>query len=186
MTVIQTLLDAKTLAPLFERALAVFVKEEREHILSGISEQNMCFRLALALETERVGAELDNYKVDTEHNRNGGQLKTILDDQMHPVSIRVDIILHSRGKVPAQDNLIAVEMKRAEHPTSEKEKDRIRLRTLTKASYDDVWSADGETLPEHVCGYILGYYLELDLSVPAFRVEVFESGDQVQAFTVKF
>ncbi len=186
MTTAQTILDATTLAPLFERALAMFVKDERDHILSGISEQNLCFRLALALEAERVGANLENYKVDTEHNRNGGQLKTILDEKMHSVSIRVDIILHSRGEVPAQDNLIAVEMKRTEHPTSEKEKDRVRLRTLTKASYDDVWSADNETLPEHVCGYVLGYYLELDLLVPAFRVEVFESGDRVGAFTVEF
>jgi hypothetical protein len=182
----QAMLDSTVLAPLFERALEAFVRNERDHILSGISEQNLCFRLALALEAERVSARLGNYTVDTEHNRNGGQLKTILDNQMHPVSIRVDIILHSRGRVPAQDNLIAIEMKRAAHPTAEKEKDRIRLRTMTKASYDGVWSADGVTLPEHVCGYVLGYYLELDVLVPAFSVEVFEHGDQTGAFQLAF
>ncbi|OXT02747.1 hypothetical protein B7H23_07695 [Notoacmeibacter marinus] len=182
----EVLLDAETLAPLFKRALEKFVHGERDHILSGVSEQNLCFRLALALEHEREAAGLADYAVDTEHNRNGGQLKTILDDQMHPISIRVDIILHSRGNVRVQDNLIAVEMKRLEHPAEEKERDRMRLRAMTKASYDNLWSADGVTLPEHVCGYVLGYYLELDRSKPAFAVEVFEKGNQTMTFEVAF
>lgn len=181
-----TAIDASLLASVFEQALTRFVVAEREHILSGVSEQNLCFRLALGLEQERVAAGIEGYTVDTEHNRNRGELKTILDDQMRIISIRCDIILHSRGRIPAQDNLIAIEMKRAEHPAVEKEKDRMRLRTTTKASFDGVWSADGITLPEHICGYVLGYYLELNAGTPAFEVEVFEKGKQSGAFAIPF
>src|SRR3546814_15238500 len=70
----------------------------------------------------------------------------------------LDLILHSRGRVVERDNLIAIEMKRLSHPEREKQKDRVRLRALTKTSCDDVWSADGRALPEHVCGYGLGYF----------------------------
>ena len=44
----------------------------------------------------------------------------------------------------------------------EKENDKARLVALTKDSYDGVWSFDGKTLPEHVCGYDLGIYYEID------------------------
>jgi hypothetical protein len=51
-------------------------------------------------------------------------------------------------------------MKKASAPENEKQNDKLRLMALTKDSYDDVWSFDGKTLPEHVCGYTLGIYYE--------------------------
>src|SRR5699024_5877495 len=60
------------------------------------------------------------------------------------------------------DNLIALEMKKSYRPMKEKENDKARLVALTKDSYDGVWSFDGKTLPEHVCGYDLGIYYEID------------------------
>src|SRR3546814_1236198 len=95
---------------------------------------------------------------------------------MHGVRITCDLILHSRGRVVERDNLIAIEMKRLSHPEREKQKDRVRLRALTKTSYDDVWSADGRALPEHVCGYGLGYFVELDADRRKFRVEEYQLG----------
>src|SRR3546814_10603420 len=53
---------------------------------------------------------------------------------------------------------------------------RVRLRALTKTSYDDVWSADGRALPEHVCGYGLGYFVELDADRRKFRFEEYQLG----------
>jgi len=50
--------------------------------------------------------------------------------------------------------LIAFERKKTDRPNQQKETDRKRLRALTKESHNGVWSADGETLPEHVCGYV--------------------------------
>ena len=95
---------------------------------------------------------------------------------MQVITIRCDIILHSRGRIPTQDNLIAIEMKRSNHPAADKEKDRMRLRAMTKVTYDGIWSADGHTLPEHVCGYVLGYYLELNAAAEEFLIEVYMDG----------
>lgn len=47
-----------------------------------------------------------------------------------------------------QDNLIAIEMKKANCADMEKDKDRVRLMALTRNSYDSVWSADAKILPE--------------------------------------
>jgi hypothetical protein len=169
-------ISSDRLAPLFWGAFGDFLQEERDNILNGVSEQNLCGRLAIFLEGHRRDHGLTHYVVDTEYNRNGGKIKTIVDDNTQVISIRCDIILHSRGKNPWQDNLIAIEMKRANHPAAEKEKDRTRLKAMTKQSFDDVWSADGVTLPEHVCGYALGFYLELDAPLQRFIVEQYVDG----------
>ena len=81
-----------------------------------------------------------------------GRVKVMLAESLREVRIICDLILHSRGERPADDNLIAIEMKRSTRPEHEKDEDRLRLRTLTRSSYDGIWSADGVTLPEYVCG----------------------------------
>lgn len=67
-------------------------------------------------------------------------------------------------------------MKRLSYPEREKQKDRVRPRALTKASYDDIWSADGRALLEHVCGYDLGYFVELDAEKRQSRFEEYQRG----------
>lgn len=176
----------KRLEQMFTRAMCRFLREERDNILQGISELNLCGRLAMALEAERAQERLDGYYVDTEYNRNGGKVKTILDDNAEVITIRCDVIVHSRGGMPAKDNLIAIEMKRVNHPESEKQKDKIRLRAMTKTSFDDVWSADGETTPEHVCGYVLGYYVELNAPGTNIHVEQYVGGKLSETCTLPF
>ena len=157
------------------------------NILNGTSERNLCARLGYVLETEVKGAGIDGYYADVEYNRKQqGAVKTILDDQMQVVRITCDLILHSRGESVLDDNLIAVEMKRLEHPDAEKRKDRIRLRAMTKSSYDDLWSADGIAHPEHVCGYVLGYFVELDTTNRNFVVEGYRGGELMSTITHKF
>src|SRR3546814_5091694 len=98
-------------------------------VLFRSSERNLCARWAPLLEMAAVEAGDDGYRADTEYNRKqGGQVKTILDETMHVVRITCDLILHSRGRVVERDNLIAIEMKRLSHPEREKQKDRVRLR----------------------------------------------------------
>ena len=41
------------------------------------------------------------------------------------------------------------EMKKSNGSRSGKEKDRERLRALTRQSYDDIWSFNGKYLPEY-------------------------------------
>jgi hypothetical protein len=148
---------------IFESANESFLKKETESIVLGVSERNLCGSLMLHLRNALDATSYRQYYVDIEYNRNkDGQLKTILNGHPTPISICCDLIVHSRGEIPAQDNLIALEMKRSNHPKEEKDKDKIRLKCLTKDSFDDVWSFDGKHLPEHVCRYVLGVYYELN------------------------
>ena len=71
-------------------------------------------------------------------------------------------------------------MKKRDAPKAEKEKDRERLRALTKASYDDIWSADGVALPGHVCGYVLGVFMELDRSKRTCKFEYYRHGEKFE------
>ena len=93
-----------------------------------------------------------------EYNRNNGKIKTIKNSKEEIITINCDLIIHSRGEIIEQDNLLALEMKKSTAPKEEKLKDKERLMALTKDTFDDVWPFDGKTLPEHVCRYILGIY----------------------------
>lgn len=161
---------------LLDRAFAAFLAADVANILSGVSERNLCGRLALAMERELPGLGLEGYHADTEYNRNGRSVKTILDGKYRIVTVVCDLIVHSRGASLAHDNVLAVEMKKRGRPEHEAAADRQRLRALTKASYDEIWSNDGTTLPEHVCGYELGAFIELDARARSYRIEEFRGG----------
>ncbi len=71
-------------------------------------------------------------------------------------------------------------MKKSYRIKKEKEDDRARLTALTRDSYDGVWSFDGKTLPEHVCGYDLGIYYEIDLKTRLIYIEYYVKGELVE------
>jgi hypothetical protein len=165
---------------LFIESFAEFLVSERANILNGTNERNLCGRLALYLERQKDRDGLRDYYADTEYNRKQhGKVKTIIDGQGHVIKINCDLILHSRGEIPKRDNLIAIEMKKAGRPESETGQDHLRLKAMTKASYDDVWSADGETLPEHVCGYEFGVFVLLDSTKRTYRLDYFQCGRSI-------
>ena len=138
---------------MFKQALSEFVMNESDSIRSDISERMLCARLGMPLEQLARGSGYKSYYADVEYNRKqGGEIKTILDDDEQIIQITCDLILHSRGTVVDKDNLIAVEMKKSKRSIESKNKDRNRLRALSKDSYDGVWSCGGGVLPEHVCG----------------------------------
>jgi hypothetical protein len=92
---------------------------------------------------------LANYFVDVEYNRHGDEKKTVLHPVTgQPINIVCDLLLHSRGEL-ADDNLIAVEMKKADAAEPDKQRDRERLQALTTACPEGA-------PPEHVCGYKYG------------------------------
>ena len=134
---------------------------------------------------EIQNSKYSQYYVDTEYNRNNGKVKTIYNDDLKVVSIVCDLIVHSRGKIVEKDNLIALEMKKAYRKVCEKERDKARLVALTKDSYDEVWSFDGKTLPEHVCGYELGIYYEIDRKRSSIYVEYYAKGKKLKSYTLK-
>ena len=168
----------KQLTKIFDESINIFLVEELENIEHDIAERNLCGRLAIYLTDKLRQHKIVGYYADTEYNRKqNGQVKTILDEQMNIINIQCDLIVHSRGNNINQDNLIAIEMKKSSRPNDEKEKDRKRLRALTKESYDDIWSADGIALPEHVCGYLIGVYMELDLIQRECLLEFYSKGE---------
>ncbi|MCG6191484.1 hypothetical protein [Maribellus maritimus] len=172
---------------IFESSTDIFFVDELDNILNNVNERNLCGRLAIYMENLVKQNKISGYYADPEYNRKqNGQVKTILDDEMNVVSINCDIILHSRGKIVAQDNLIAIEMKKSNRPEEEKLSDKKRLRALTKDSYDDIWSFDGVTLPEHVCGYILGFYMEIDIKARSCLIECYQKGAKTHDWTRNF
>lgn len=175
------------IAQIFSDSVGIFLSEEARNALSGISERSLCGRLAMILDSKLKDAGITGYYVDLEYNRKqDGQIKTILDGDFKIIPVTCDLIVHTRGEAFLRDNLLAIEMKKSNHAESEKNKDRERLRALTKDSFDDVWSYDGHTHPEHVCGYELGIYMELDLNFREWHFEAYEKGSRQAAWNHKF
>lgn len=177
----------KALIQIFNAANRTFLIEEVDNIQNGVSERNLCGRLAMYLRDIIRDSDFAEYHVDPEYNRNyGGRVKTILDGENNEIVINCDIIIHSRGQNIIQDNLVAFEMKKSNRSDEDKDADRSRLRALTKASYDGVWTADGVTLPEHVCGYIWGIYIELDSNNREELIEYYQHGELVDYETLDY
>lgn len=74
------------------------------------------------------------------------------------------------------DNLIALEMKKSTGKQVDKDSDRTRIECLTKSPEQDVWSYGGKVLPEHVCGYGLGIYYEVNFRRGTIWVEYYKKG----------
>jgi hypothetical protein len=73
-------------------------------------------------------------------------------------------------------------MKKSTASQREKEKDKNRVRTLTKDSFNDTWSFDGKTLPEHVCRYVLGVYYEINAKKNDVYIEYYSKGKKILEF----
>ena len=160
---------------IFERASKLFLKEQYLLILSGVSER--CWYTQLAM-----------YFVASEYKRNDKKIKTICysEEELKVIKVTCDIIVHSRGDNIEQDNLICIEMKKSTAKKASKIADKTRLRTLTKDSFDDVWSYDGKTLPEHVCRYKLGVYYEINIKEQKVHIEYYQKGEKSKEYDIKF
>ncbi|MBV8686810.1 MAG: hypothetical protein JOZ90_10560 [Alphaproteobacteria bacterium] len=172
----------ETLRAVFDSSFSQFLERETKNILNGTAERNLCACWAPLLENAAIAAGIEGYRADADYNRmQEGRVKVMLAEGLREVRIICDLILHSRGERPEHDNLIAIEMKRSTRPENEKDEDRLRLRTLTRSSYDGIWSADGVTLPEYVCGYCLGYYVEFDVGGRSFLLEEYVEGAMINS-----
>lgn len=175
----------KELISIFEKANKRFIDKNTPFIMSDVSERSLCNALAQCIFLEISNSKYSKYYVDTEYNRNNGKVKTIYNDDLKVVSIVCDLIVHSRGEIVEKDNLIALEMKKAYRKVEEKENDKARLVVLTKDSYDKVWSFDGKTLPEHVCGYELGIYYEVNRKCSSIDIEYYIKGKALKNYTLR-
>jgi len=168
----------KKLIQLFIESSERFLESERSLILSGVSERCLCGAFMLILRQVIDQSIFSAYFTDIEYNRNfDGKIKTMINDNMEVTNITCDLIVHSRGTIPELDNLIAIEMKRDDHHDTEKDKDRIRLRALTKPKNDSqTYSAEGEVFPENVCGYKIGVFYEISITKRQVNIEYYLNG----------
>lgn len=176
---------------LFKTANEEFLAEERLLFDNNVSERTLCGALMLKIhDFIKNNNSYEGYFVDVEYNRNKGNLKTIYITYSGPknkiIQINCDLILHSRGRNTKQDNLLAIEMKKSNRSKSDKISDKERLKALTKDSFDDIWSNDGQTLPEHVCGYVLGIYYEINYKKREILLEYYIKGKIVAKGTRSF
>lgn len=176
----------ESLIEIFKKANTSFLKRDTKLILDDVSERCLCGGLMLFLHKEIQNSDFNKYYTDVEYNRNDREIKTIVNNNTQIIPITCDLIVHSRGENIQQDNLIAIEMKKAQASDLEKQKDRERLEALTKQTYDDMWSNDGTTLPKHVCGYKLGIYYEIDQSKRSIKIEYYSKGSMAKTERVKF
>jgi hypothetical protein len=170
------------LMSLFEDAFHEFLAVERANIVANISERNLCGRLMLYVEAARVRHGLTEYFTDTEYNRNLGDIKRIRHSRTESKIITCDLILHSRGRLQ-DDNLIAIEMKKKIHPTTSKNADRKRLLALTRTR---AAARKLSRRPDHVYGYQLGLFIELDTEQAAYLLEVYREGAKVDEHRARF
>ncbi len=162
----------------FTLSLQTFLEKESQEIIEGVNERNNCGRWAMYLQQVAHEKGLQEYIADPEYNRKqNGQIKTVLDGESRIITVNCDLILHTRGANIAADNLIAIEVKKYDQPDEEKQRDRERLRALTKESFDGIWVNDGSNPPEHVCGYRLGVFVELDRRHRICCVEYYRNGE---------
>lgn len=161
-----------------------FLVKEKELITSDVSERALCGAFVPTIMKYLEGTEFENYYTDIEYNRNfDRRVKTIIDDQNKVVPITCDLIVHSRGENPEQDNLIAIEMKKAKHPKKEKDKDRIRLKALTQPNNNSqIVTSKGKILPLHVCGYKLGVFYELCDKRSEIKIEYYVGGSLYKTY----
>lgn len=113
-------------------------EEDYFNIRAGVSERNICARLALHIEKlmrECNHADLfEGYYVDVEYNRMGYGNPKYYEDHKQELRYMVsDLLIHSRGR---SRNYLAVEMK---HKGNSKkvEEDKRRLESLVKPRPDD-------------------------------------------------
>lgn len=173
------------LVQLFLAANNNMIKNNSALFYSNSSERSICAALMLSMHDCLRRTPFCDYYVDVEYNRNrGGLVKTIIDKDQVITPVICDLILHSRGTFYEQDNLIAVEMKKAARPKADKEADKKRLIALTQ-SENSVWSYGGEAFPEHVCRYILGIYYEISKHYDFIYLEFYRQGQKVDTLERK-
>ena len=166
-----------------QKAVDSVACEESNYILSDVSERSVCARLAQRMEV-LARNHMTGYYADVENNRKQyDEVKTILDDRGRELKVVCDLILHSRGEIPEQDNIIAIEMTKAVHSEEKKNRDRARLMALTRSSHlagaQVSFSVDETTHPEHVCGYQLGAFVEFNLRRKTITIEYFANGHRI-------
>ena len=164
-----------------EKSISILYKIDRDNIKDGVSERNLCARLALYLHEELNNSPFsNNYYVDVEYNRMGLNIKKQIQEANRNLkSIVCDLLIHSRGrnlvhnneKICLPDNLLALEMKREPNKNNAtRESDRERLKAMTKIEV-------GNNTIGHVANTVFGVFLEIGIT--CYELEFYSNGKMV-------
>lgn len=116
---------------IFEPSIYRLYQMDFENIRIGVSERNICARLALHMEIiMHESNQYKDYYADVEYNRkNDGTIKHSEGDKKVSLPMVSDLIVHKRN---ADNNLLAVEMKRWNNYDKRKA-DRERLESIVSS-----------------------------------------------------
>ena len=138
-----------------------------------LSERCLCGALMHELNKQLEKNSCNNYYADIEFNRafenTINDVKHLPDEEGTPKRVFPDIIVHSRGKV-TPDNLLALEMKKSSANQQDKEKDRNRLRKMTKQNCDE---------SHYSYKYKFGVYYEINHNESQIVVEFYQTGRRI-------
>ena len=151
-------------------ALMRLYKVDYDNIRFGVSERNICARLAHHMENImraydfiNSSSYFKNYYADVEYNRMGnGDLKMYENSEKELKYMVFDLLIQSRGEEP---NYLAVEMKRTINNSNVKE-DMDRLASM-------VSSANHETETRCVHDTIVGAFIVYDPN--GVNIQLFEN-----------
>jgi len=175
---------------LFEQANNLLLRNDHVLFENQVSERTLCGALMLHIhDIIKDDHSYAGYYADVEYNRRKGKrncdYKTIPTPNNNTIRITCDLILHGRGKQSEQDNLLAIEMKKSTRTNREKNSDRERLKILTEDFYNNKQMVDTNILPEHVCGYVLGVYYEINYRRNMVLVEYYYKGELLQTSEIQ-
>lgn len=150
------------------------------NIRYGVSERNVCARLAFHMENVMRWYDKNNskklfhdYFADVEYNRMGDGKKKYFENSLkRPQYMVSDLLIQSRG---AKRNFLAVEMKRyGTYMIESRDEDRKRLRSLVAPQSDD---SDNQCVHDTLVGAFIVY------SSKNVIVELYENVNSVVLLT---
>lgn len=117
----------------------------------------------------RTNRAYKKYHVDVEYNRYQNRIKRIIqnvdgESEEKVMKINCDLVIHSRGDAPEQENLIALEMKKSTGRNCDKTNDKYRLEALTASELHKkgIFAWAGRELQNERYHYELGIYCEVN------------------------
>lgn len=155
-------------------------QEDYNNIKYGVSERNICARLAHHM--ENIMREYDaknrtsfftSYNADVEYNRMGnGDLKCYEDNQKRPRYMVSDLLIQSRGY---EGNLLAVELKKKGSAKKGIEEDKKRLMSMvTPGVFSHITGCVHDSL--------LGAFIEY--SIKGVNMDIFTFSDEEKKVSI--
>lgn len=172
----------KALVEIFLQALCYVHEFHSSLFEDNVNERDVCSHLMSFIERSKENTWFNNYFVDVEYNRMlGGGQKIIYDEKTRrDIVVIPDLVIHGRDRIDGHENLLCVEIKKSNAPSSEKEDDFERLSFLTKRKIN---------LPQktnYVYGYLIGIYYEYNYHSQRSKLKIFKNGKAVYIMIFNF